>query len=144
MRSFWVSWFPFSSTLYTSFADGGRCPMFLVGLFPFVVTTKTIPHSGSPLHHGTSQLLSISLPGWESAVFLRHSRNLWQNPPANQYLNKTPYTFGFGGSPSPENGATATEWLRNRPKNTASRFDVGRWILYRKNFQNGFILALDL
>jgi hypothetical protein len=60
MRSFCVSCSPFSSTLYTSFADGGRCPIFLILLFSFVFTTKTIPHSGSPQYHVSSQLLSIS------------------------------------------------------------------------------------
>jgi hypothetical protein len=62
MRSFWVSCPPDSSTLYTSFADGGRCPIrAMVVLVPFVFTTKTIPHSGSPQLIGGSQLLSISV-----------------------------------------------------------------------------------
>lgn len=59
MRSFWVSCPPCSSTLYTSLADGGRCPILCRVGFSLVVTTKTIPHSGSPLPDWTSQLLSI-------------------------------------------------------------------------------------
>lgn len=47
MRSFCVSCPPDSNTLYTSFADGGRCPICaIVELFSFAFTTKTIPHSG--------------------------------------------------------------------------------------------------
>jgi hypothetical protein len=72
MRSFCVSWLPFSSTLYTSFADGGRCPILLGLLFSFVFTTKTIPHSGSPLQNRNSQLLSISVHGTVSDARFNH------------------------------------------------------------------------
>lgn len=56
MRSFCVSRPCVSSTIYTSFADGGRCPI-VAGLFSLM--TKTIPHSGSPDLSGRSQLLTF-------------------------------------------------------------------------------------
>jgi hypothetical protein len=54
-------------------------------LFSLVFTTKTIPHSGSPKQHESSQLLSISVTFAESIsdTFLKISRN------SGFFLNQT-------------------------------------------------------
>lgn len=95
---------PDSSTLYTSFADGGRCPIFPVSLFPLVFTTKTIPHSGSPVPDRNSQLLSIS----QSVIPLfkrQWNERIWrmrQKPPSNQFLNKTRSHHRMATTQAPE------------------------------------------
>ena len=69
MRSFCVSRPFVSSTLYTSFAEGGRCPSRAeVFLLAIVFTTKTIPHSGSPYSGKNSQLLSLSLYTFSNGI----------------------------------------------------------------------------